>query len=482
MKTEVIPVNDVDYQLDVHVPAEELEPRIVAVLKQQRGRMNLKGFRPGKVPLPVVRKMIGPQVAVEIAEQVIGEAFREAVSEVGTFDIVGAPRLSDMDYNVAGAAGDLHAVVKFGVRPRITIADLQGVPVTRLVREFTDEDVESDIQRRRDMAATLEPAGEGETLTEDDVAICDIQPVDAAGEPAGPVQHGAQIALANPDLREQLRDALVGRAAGETVTAEWEHEHDHEHEHGHDHDHTERYRVTVTEVQRRILPEMDAEWIKEQTGGRSEELDDLRADVRAALEQSWERRAQEAMEENMVEAFVDAHDFAVPEALIESALDARLEEMRERSGGKLPTGFDAAGWRERARQTTERQVRWYLVKDALVRTEGLSVTDEDLDAEMERMAGGADEMDMVKAYFQRRPEERERLIEMMLNKRVFDWLGQRFTVVEKTREDLEREREERLAAEKAAREAEEAARLEAEAEAARPKGLLERMGFGRRKG
>jgi hypothetical protein len=88
---------------------------------------------------------------------------------------------------------------------------------------------------------------------------------------------------------------------------------------------------------------------------------------------------------------------------------------------------------------------------------------------------------MVKAYFERNPEERDRLVEMLLNKRVFDWLGGRFTVVEKTREDLEREREERLAAEKAAREAEEAARLAVEAEAARPKGLFERMGFSRRK-
>jgi trigger factor len=483
MKTDVTALNDVDYALDVHVPAEEIEPRIVAVLKQQRGRMNLKGFRPGKVPLPVVRKMIGPQVAIEIAEQVIGEAFREAVVEDHTYDVVGAPRLSDLDFDAAQAGADLHAVVKFGVRPRITIADLQGAPVTRLVRSFSEEDVDADLQRRRDVAARLEPAGEGEALTEEDVAVVVIQPLDAAGEPAGPAQQDAQIVLANPDLRPQLRDALVGRTAGDTVTVEWEHDHvhDHVHDHDHDHDHTERYRVWVTEVQRRILPEMDAEWVKEQTGGRTEAIEDLRDEVRVALEQSWERRAQEAMEEHMVEAFVDAHDFAVPEALVESALDARLQEMRERAGGDFPAGFDASGWRGRAREGTLRQVKWYLVKDALVRHEGLDITDDDLDAEMTRMAGDPDQMDMVKAYFQRRPEERERLVEMLLNRRVFESLGGRFTVVEKTREDLEREREERLAAEAAERQAAEAARLAAEAEAARPKGLLERWGFGRKR-
>jgi trigger factor len=444
---------------------------------------------------------------------VIGEAFREAVSEAGTYDIVGAPRLADLDFDAAHAGADLPAVVKFGVRPQITIAVLQGAPVTRLVRAFSDDDVEADIQRRRDMAATLEPAEEGAVLADTDVAVVEIQPMDADRQPAGPAQQGAQIVLANPDLRAELRDALIGRTAGDTVNVEWEHEHHDVHSHDADeearsagggevlpheegevarsagggHDHTERYRVTVTEVQRRILPEIDGEWIKAQTGGRTEDIEELRGEVRQGLELSWERRAQESMEEHMVEAFVDAHDFAVPEALVESALDARLEEMRDRAGGDFPTGFDAAGWRERAREGTVRQVKWYLVKDALVRHEGLDITDEDLDAEMAKMAGDPDEVDMVKAYFQRRPEERDRLVEMLLNRRVFATLGERFTVVEKTREDLEREREERLAAEAAEREAAEAAAAAevaaaeaAAAEAARPKGLLERWGFGKK--
>lgn len=493
MKTDVTAVNEVDYTLDVHVPADEIEPRILVVLKQQRGQMNLKGFRPGKVPLPVVRKMIGPQVAVEVAEQLIGEAYREAVAESGTYDTVGSPRLADLDYDPTKAGGDLHAVVKFGVRPTITVTDLEGVPVTKLVRTFEDEDVDADLQRRRDVAATVEPAEEGAALTETDVAVVDIQPLGPDGEPAGPVQRSAQILLATPDLRPELRDALVGATAGQTAEVTWEHEHDdedgHEHHHGHDaHDHTERYRVTVTEVRRRVLPEMDAAWIKAQTGGRSEELDDLRAEVRVGLEQAWEQRAMQAMEEHMVEAFVDAHDFPVPESLVESALDARLEEMGERAGGKLPEGFDAAGWRERAREGTERQVRWYLVKDALVRHEGLDVTDEDLDEEMARMAGDPEEVDMVKAYFQRRPEERDRMVEALLNRRVFSSLGRRFSVVEKTRADLERERAERLAAEaeaKAAAETEEraaeAAATDAAAEADKPKGLLGRLGFGKKK-
>ena len=78
MQTDVRAVNDVDYVLDVTVPAEDLQPQIDAALKRERAQMNLKGFRPGKVPLNVVRKMVGPQVSIEVAERAIGEAYRTA--------------------------------------------------------------------------------------------------------------------------------------------------------------------------------------------------------------------------------------------------------------------------------------------------------------------------------------------------------------------------------------------------------------------
>ena len=81
MQTDIRALNDVDYVLDIHVPAEALQPEIEQALKKQRAAMSLKGFRPGKVPMPLVRKLVGPQVAIEVAERVIGEAYREAVVE-----------------------------------------------------------------------------------------------------------------------------------------------------------------------------------------------------------------------------------------------------------------------------------------------------------------------------------------------------------------------------------------------------------------
>ncbi len=453
-------LSDVDYVLDVHVPAADLQPKIADVLKRERATMTLKGFRPGKVPMTVVRKLAGPQIAIAVAEEAIGEAYRAAM-EATTLDVVGQPRLDELDFDVTDPEADLKAVVRFGVRPSVALADVSEIAVTRLVRTFTDDDVEADLQRRRDLGATEEPAPDGTALGEGHTAICTIQPVDADGEPTGVQQHDARLVMANPALRQEMKDALAGKTVGDTVVVELPHEHGPDE--GHDHeDHVDRYRVTVTGVMERVLPETTPEWVQEQTQGRTDDIDALRAEAREELERSWARRADQSMHQHMVAAFTAAHGetVAVPHVLTESALDAMLSELREQSGGQLPPTFDVAAWRELNRPQAEDQVRWLLVKDALVAHESLDVTDDDLDAEMRRLVGdgATDEaFDGVRAYFRQQEGMLDQMAEHLLNERVFGALASRFRVVEKTREDLEREAAERRAAADAETSAEDAA-------------------------
>ena len=440
MQTEIRAINDVDYALDITVPADELQPQIEAALKKEGARMNLKGFRPGKVPLGMVRKMVGPQVAVQIAEQQIGKAYEAAVVEPAELDVIGQPRLVDLAFDAEAKEADLTATVQFGVRPEFELASLSGVPVTRVVRTFSDDDVDDDLQRRRDLAATEEEAEEGATLGETDIAIVDIQPVDAEGEPSGPVQHEARIVLANPDLRPELRDALVGQPVGETVAVAFEHTHGDDEEVDHA-DHTERYRVTVQTILNRTVPELDEAFVLAQTNGKTGELDELKAQVREDLQRSWDNRAKQAMESKMVEHFVAAHRdvVPVPETIIETALDSQLEELAERNGGQLPPTFDTDAFREQNREAAADQVRWLFVKDKLVNEEGLEVTSDDLDAELQKIAGEDGDLDMIKGYFTQQPRLMQQMGDQLLNQRVFSVLEDRFEIVEKSDEEIRAE-------------------------------------------
>lgn len=444
MEKKVTALNDVDYVLELSVPNEEIEPRIREILKERRKGMNLKGFRPGKVPLEHVRKMVGPQVAVQVTEQIIGEAFQSEIAENEEYEVLGQPRLSEIDYNFA-KGGDLTAEVKFAIRPEFELADITGQSVTKYVREFTEEDIEADIEHRREAGAALEDAEEDAKATEKDVVTINIQPVDEEGNLTGPKQSDADIVVADPQLRTELKDALIGVKVGDSKRVDFPHLHAEEAEHDHE-DHVDRYIIEVTAVKHRILPEVDAEFIKSQTNDESEELDDLKAQVREQLENSWEQRSRQALEGKMVEQLVEAQEFALPETVVEAALDAMLDEIAARNDKKLPEGFDVADFREKQREQAERQVRWILVKEKFVEQEGIEITEEDFEAEFEKIASDDVSADVVKQYF----AENGLINQMgdnMLNQRIFGILEDRFEIVEKTREDLEREREEREAAE-----------------------------------
>ncbi|MEM0963890.1 MAG: trigger factor [Bacteroidota bacterium] len=453
MQTDVRAINEVDYVLDVTVPAEDLQPQITAALKRQRAHMNLKGFRPGKVPLTVVRKMIGPQVAIEVAEQAIGEAFRTAVAEDDAYEPLGQPRLTDLSFDPDQEEEPLTATVKFGVRPEFEIADLSSVPVTRVVRTFTDEDIEADLQRRRDLAATEEDAPEGATIEESHVAMVDIQPVDAEGNPTGVKQNAARLVMANPDLRSEMKEALTGLAIGGETTVELAPLENGEPVEGAEPD---RYLLTVVDVLERVVPEVDAEFIRQQTNGETDSLDDLKGTIREDLEGRWSARANQALEQKMAEEFVLAHReiVQVPETLAEASLDAMFEETRKQFEGEIPPTFDVDAWRDQNRQQAEDQVRWLLVKDKLIEDEGLEVTSEDFDAEFEKLSGDGADAELVKQYFTAQPQLLEQMGDQLLNQRLFKSLEERFQIVEKDAEEIRAEAEARRAEmEKAAAEA-----------------------------
>ena len=451
MQTDVRALNDVDYVLDVVVPAESLQPQIDAALKRERSRMSLKGFRPGKVPINVVRRLVGPQVSIEVAEQAIGEAYRTAVAENEAYEPIGQPRLTDLSFDVDRPDEPLKASVAFGVRPTFELADLSGVPVTRVVKAFTDDDVEADLQRRRDLAATEEDTPEGTAIGPEHVAMVDIQPVDADGNATGAKQNAARIVLANPDLRPEMVEALTGLATGDEATVELPHLHGSDE--GQDHDepevgasqHVDRYRLTVVDVLQRVVPDVDADFVKAQTNGESESLDDLKGQIRADLERSWAARANQALEQRMVEEFVLGHRdaVAVPASLTEASLDALFEETRKQFEGELPPTFDVQAWRDEHRQQAEDQVRWLLVKDALIEDEGIEVSDDDFEAEFASLAGDGASLDLVKQYFTSQPQLMEQMSDRLLNKRVFGALEGRFTVVEKTADEIRAEAEAR---------------------------------------
>lgn len=428
----------VDYELEVTVPHAELAAREKTALKRQASQMNLKGFRPGRVPASMVKKMYGEAIAAQIAEQVVSEAFRaEVLEKEGGPEPLGQPRLTEMDYALGG---DLKARIRFGVRPEVEIADLSDVEVSRLTREITDEDVEKEAERQLRKKAVLVDAEE--PISEASVATIDMQEVDAAGVPIiGQRQDDIEVELDDERLRDDLREALLGKAAGDTFNVELKHEHGPGEGEDHD-DHVDRYQVTVKTVKHRQLPELDDELVKVMTNGRLDAVPVWKAELRSEMERAFQRISGEMTQEQMIRAMLERHTFPVPEALTEQALDEMEQEAAKRQGGQLPAGFDREGFRAEQREAAEGQIRWMLLKDQLIEEEGIELTDEDYEREFNKLAeNGPAGAEQIKAYFTQQPQLLQNLERRLLNDRLFEALEKRFKVVEKTTEEAAAESE-----------------------------------------
>ncbi len=427
MQTEIKAISPVEYELTIHVPAEALQPELDQILRQLRGRVQLKGFRPGKAPLSLIKKLYGDEVALELAERKVREALEEAVLNSGTYKVVGRPRVLRLDYK---PDTDLHAVLRFGVRPEFELKPLDRETLPHLVHQVTDEEVEETIRRLQKDQAELVDLPADTPLGAEDYAVVDMQRLDeATGTPLiGEKEEGVSFFLDDPRLREEIRQALLGKKAGETVRVDLPHGDEASGEPVHTH----RYEIHVRATKRRELPALDADFIQKITRGQASDEAGLRELVRKELQERWDRESRELLEQEMMNRLLELHPIPVPESAVEMVLDEFVEDVRRRNNGRLPADFDETAFRHANRALAEQQARWMFIFDKVVETFGLEVTDEDLQTFFEAQVDADSNLsaEQLRQFYESVPELMHQLRRRLLTQKVFDTLQRQFQLEE----------------------------------------------------
>jgi len=448
MDTTLSEASPVEYELDIHATADDLKPKLKEALKAQRKNMDVQGFRKGKVPLGLVKKMHGEAIGYRVAEQFVQEVFEEEVEENDDIEPLGRPELIDLDYELDE---DLHATIRFGVRPQVELQDLSSVEIPMLDPEVTDEDVEQEIERLRKEEADLLPL-EDEPAEDTDYVNIDLQRIDPQTDTPiiGDKDEDLTFFLDDERLKEELRDALVGKQAGATFRVELPQEHPaHEHEgHGHQHEHGDEddrlYEVTVNDVKRRDLPALDDEFVRRVSEGEFHDIENLRKDIRKRLQEAWDERAREMVQGEVIDKMLELHPVPVPESVIEGYLDSFVKQVEEENDGELPDDFDEEHFRQRNRRDAEKQGRWMLIRDQIIEEEGLEVSDEEIQAFFAEQSDGEDEVStqQIQQFRRSMPQMIEQVEQQILSDKVYDLLLDRLDVQSKSREEFQKEMQE----------------------------------------
>ena len=369
--------------LTVEVGAADFEAAVEKAYKKQRGQIRVPGFRPGKAPRKMIEAMFGAQVFYEEAVNIaLPDAYEEAVKEQD-LQVVGYPQVELLDVGKEGFS--FKATV--AVFPEMTLGQYKGLEAPKAEAKVTDEDVDARLkemaERNSRMVSVDRAVEKGDIANINFEGFLDGEPFDGGkGE-----DHDLEIGSGS--FVPGFEDQLIGMKAEEERDINITFPEDY---HADLAGKAVVFHVKVNAVKVKEVPAIDDEFAKDVS--EFDTLDELKADVRGKITAEREEAAGRAFEDILMGKVADGLTGEIPDAMVEAQAQRFVDNFRMQIQSQgLPfdkylemTKMDVDSLLEQAKEPAARQVKMDLAVGAIIKAEGLEATDEDVDAEYEKMA------------------------------------------------------------------------------------------------
>ncbi len=418
--------------IEVHVPYAELVPEFEKGYRKYQKKVKVQGFRPGKVPLSIIKRMYGPRIEVEVIEDIFPKIVAEAWKKEN-LKIVSLPKVETLDFK---PGGDLRITFTVDVEPEFELKKIEGFKFERMVYQVSDEEVEQTLERLREQHAVWENV-DGE-IEEDHYVMVDLQELDASGVPvigrkaenqllSIKGENGEVNEFARPLLGAKVDEKRILEVMPEPASADEPVQ-------------PVKYETTIKEIKRRILPEVDDEFAKDV--GEFETLDDLKQKIRQDLEIKMQQDFDHQLEHQIIDEIIKSNPFDIPKSMVDTYLDEWVKRYKE-SYGAQGEDIDEEKLREDYRPIAIWNIKWRLVRDKLAQMFELQPSMEELEAEVKRIA---EEKGDDPQRLWNRVKNNEGVLNQvrydLLEKKVLDFLKSKQKIKEKkiTLKDLEKKR------------------------------------------
>ena len=374
------------------IDAETFSKAVDAAYNKTRHKYSIPGFRKGHVPKKVIEGIYGKEVFFEDAmDIVIPEAYSEALDKETDFEVVAQPTLTAFDFKEDGGATFTLTVA---VKPEVKLGAYTGIKIRKAEYTVKDEDVEADLRRLQERNSRL-VAVEGRPAENGDTATIDFSGSVNGEKFEGGTSENYPLVLGSGSFIPGFEEQVVGMNVGEEKDVQVKFPEDYQAEELKGKDAV--FAVKLNKLEKKELPEVNDEFIKDAAGAES--VDAYKKEVRERLEKQAKQRADAETEDNIVRAITAGAEVEIPDAMIESQMDAMVQSAEYRlsaqyGGMKLEDylrymGSNLADFREGYRAHATEQVKSQLVIDKIVRQEKIAATEEEVDAKLEEFAKAA---------------------------------------------------------------------------------------------
>ncbi|HJT22891.1 MAG TPA: trigger factor [Nitrospira sp.] len=390
MKMEMTELGPMKRALKIEVPAEEVSQRFVEAYKQLNRQVHVPGFRPGKAPVALLEKRYAKTVEEDVVRTLVPDYYKRAVRQAGISPVVvEIPPLERVKIK-KDAPFTFTATVE--IKPKIELRDYKAPNPISLKpdkRTVTDEQVTKGLDVLREQHARLEAPPSGHRIAEGDFVIVSLlgtldgQPLEGTKKEGHLHRVGSKAALLGLDIDPHL----LGRQEGET--AEISQSYPANHPDARVAGKLVLFTLTVNAVKIKKLPDLDDEFAKD--CGSYGSLDELKDRLRGEMEKALKREIEEFYKDAVIKRLLETHHFDLPETLVERELEAIIRQymqqrQRRTTGEGAGAAEDVAQLRQQNREEAMRRVKVGLILEAVAEKERLSVTQDDLNNEIHRLA------------------------------------------------------------------------------------------------
>lgn len=376
-------LSPVKKSIEVEIPADLISSESQRVTTEFSRQAKLPGFRPGKVPLSVVRTRFAREIQDEVMSRLLSRSFRDAVADKGV-EPVGDPQLQRIDPYIEGAPVKYKA--EFEIKPQIELREYKGIEIEDPKIEITETDIEHMIERLRDQASSYRVETE-RGLEDGDFAMVEIT---TSAEGIAPETRAGHFRAGEETPLPELHDTLRGKKPGESASFD--------HTYGDDANNeqfrgkTIHHEVTVKEIRVQEKPDVTDDFAR--SVGGWETVAAMREAIGADIRRHREFEALRVKKSQIGDRLLELHDFEVPEALVEEELGKSMQNyarfLASQGVDLKQAEIDWNKVRDDFRPDAVKRVKRGVILEAIARREELVVSDVEVDAEIRRAANEGD--------------------------------------------------------------------------------------------
>ncbi|QXH48633.1 trigger factor [Pseudomonas xanthosomatis] len=420
MQVSVENTSALERRMTIAVPAERVENEVNKRLQQTAKRAKVAGFRPGKVPMSVIRQRFEADARQEAFGDLVQASFYEAIVEQ-KLNPAGAPAVEPKSFE---KGKDLEFVAIFEVFPEFTVAGFDSIAVERLSAEVADADLDNMLEVLRKQNTRFETV-ERAAQSDDQVNIDFVGKVD--GEVfAGGSAKGTQLVLGSGRMIPGFEDGLVGAKAGEerVVNVTFPEDYQNLDLAGK----AAEFTITVNSVSAPALPELNEEFFA-QFGIKESTLEGFRTEVRKNMERELRQAIKAKVKNQVMDGLLAANPIEVPKALLENEVNRlRVQAVQQFGGNIKPEQLPAELFSEQAK----RRVVLGLIVAEVVKQFDLKPDEAEVRKVIEEMASAYQEPEQVVAWYYKNDQQLNEVRSVVLEEQVVDTVLQKATVTDKS--------------------------------------------------